>query len=80
MLFAAALSTLIFRTPGIIIVSIAYPMWVAIVVLAIWPLLAANGIHVGSLVWYWITKVHIPHLWHRNIENVSRTATTHSHV
>ncbi|KAG1762584.1 hypothetical protein EDD22DRAFT_952979 [Suillus occidentalis] len=79
-LFAAALSTLILRTPGIIIVSIAYPMWVAIVVLAIWPLLAANGIHVGSFVWYWITKIHVPHPWHRNIENVSRTATSPSHV
>ncbi|KAG2030680.1 hypothetical protein BDR03DRAFT_1016879 [Suillus americanus] len=91
--FAAALSVVIFRTSGIVVISIAYPMWVAIVILAMWPVLAANRIHVGSLLrdwfrvwyhrlamWYWITGQYISHLWHRIIEQVSPTVTTPSRV
>ncbi|KAG1844496.1 hypothetical protein F4604DRAFT_1821522 [Suillus subluteus] len=69
--FAAALSVVIFRTSGIVIISIAYPMWIATVVLAMWPVLAANRIHVGSLLrdwfrtWYWNTKRLIVNLWYR---------------
>jgi hypothetical protein len=46
-------------------------MWVAIVILAMWPVLAANHIHVGSLlqdwlrVWYWNTSHLIVYLWRR---------------
>ncbi|KAG1859589.1 hypothetical protein DFJ58DRAFT_682285 [Suillus subalutaceus] len=69
--FAAALSVVIFRTSGIVIISIAYPVWVAIVILAMWPVLAANRIHVGSLLrdwfrmWYWNTKQLIVNLWYQ---------------
>lgn len=69
--FAAALSVVIFRTSGIIIISIGYPMWVAIVILAMWPVLAANGIHIGFLLrdwtrmWYWNTSLLVVYLWYR---------------
>lgn len=69
--FAAALSVVIFRTSGIIIISIGYPMWVAIVILAMWPVLAANGIHIGFILrdcprkWYWNTSLLVVYLWYR---------------
>ncbi|KAG2338460.1 hypothetical protein BDR05DRAFT_969157 [Suillus weaverae] len=47
--FAAALSTLIFRTSGVIAVSITSPVWAAIFILVTWPVLAANGIHISHL-------------------------------
>ncbi|KAG2368659.1 hypothetical protein BDR07DRAFT_1390523 [Suillus spraguei] len=47
--FAGALSTLIFRTSGIVAVSIVSPIWFAIFALATWPVLAANGIHISNL-------------------------------
>lgn len=91
--FAAALSVVIFRTSGIVIFSIAYPVWVAIVVLAMWPILAANRIHIGSLlrdwlrmwyhrlsVWYWIIGQRASHLWHTIIEQVPLMVTTPSQV
>ncbi|KAG1737408.1 hypothetical protein EDB19DRAFT_956041 [Suillus lakei] len=51
--FAAALSAVIFGTSDTVIVSIAFPVWAAVFVLATWPVLAANGIHVSQLK-YWI--------------------------
>jgi hypothetical protein len=47
--FAAALSTLIFRTSGVVAVSIISPVWVAVFILVTWPVLAANHIHVSHL-------------------------------
>ncbi|KAG2134375.1 hypothetical protein BD769DRAFT_1572285 [Suillus cothurnatus] len=47
--FAAALSTLIFRTSGVVAVSITSPVWVAVFILVTWPVLAANHIHVSHL-------------------------------
>ncbi|KAG2737585.1 hypothetical protein P692DRAFT_201606971 [Suillus brevipes Sb2] len=47
--FAGALSTLIYRTSGAVAVSIASPIWIAIFVLATWPVLAANNIHISQL-------------------------------
>lgn len=47
--FAGALSTLIFRTSGAVAVSIASPIWIAIFILATWPVLAANDIHISQL-------------------------------
>ncbi|KAG1877523.1 hypothetical protein F4604DRAFT_1758025 [Suillus subluteus] len=44
--FAASLSIVIFRTSDVITVSIAYPIWVAIVILVTWPALAG---HIGTL-------------------------------
>jgi hypothetical protein len=44
--FAASLSIVIFRTSDIVTVSIAYPIWAAIVILATWPALAG---HIGTL-------------------------------
>ncbi|KAG1838047.1 hypothetical protein C8R48DRAFT_791482, partial [Suillus tomentosus] len=82
--FAAALSVVIFRTSGIAIISIAYPTWVAIVILAMWSVLAANRIHVGSLLRRWLriryrnTSQLIVYLWNRIIEQVP--VTTPSHV
>lgn len=93
--FAAALSVVIFSTSGIIIISIAYPMW---------SVLVANGIHIGFLLrdwprmwywntsllvvylwyrlhmWYWATGQHISRLWYRIIEQVSPAVITPSHV
>ncbi|KAG2151268.1 uncharacterized protein EDB93DRAFT_1249465 [Suillus bovinus] len=70
-LFAAALSVVIFRTSGIAIISVAYPIWIAIVILATWPVLAANRIHIGSLLrhwfymWCWNTIRLVGYLWYR---------------
>ncbi|KAG0698961.1 hypothetical protein DFH29DRAFT_1070902 [Suillus ampliporus] len=47
--FAAALSIVIFRTSDVVTVSIVSPIWVAIFVLAIWPVLASNDIHISHL-------------------------------
>ncbi|KAG1751122.1 hypothetical protein EDB19DRAFT_1903981 [Suillus lakei] len=47
--FAAALSTLIFRTSGVVIISITSPVWAAIFILVTWPVLAANDIHISHL-------------------------------
>ncbi|KAG2338035.1 hypothetical protein BDR05DRAFT_969624 [Suillus weaverae] len=57
--FAGALSTLIFRTSGVVAVSIASPVWVVIFVLATWPVLAANDIHVSHLR-FWIIEQVLP--------------------
>ncbi|KAG1733752.1 hypothetical protein EDB19DRAFT_1911469 [Suillus lakei] len=47
--FAAALSIMIFRTSDVVTVSIVSPIWIAIFILATWPVLAANNIHVSHL-------------------------------
>ncbi|KAG1776247.1 hypothetical protein EV702DRAFT_1230424 [Suillus placidus] len=47
--FAAGLSVLIFRTAGVVVVSIASPVWFAIFCLATWLVLAANDFHVSHL-------------------------------
>ncbi|KAG1822516.1 uncharacterized protein BJ212DRAFT_809635 [Suillus subaureus] len=47
--FAAALSVLIFRTAGVVVVSIASPIWFAIFCLAMWLMLAANDFHISHL-------------------------------
>ncbi|KAG1841630.1 hypothetical protein C8R48DRAFT_55612 [Suillus tomentosus] len=47
--FAGALSTLIFRTSSVVVISIASPVWVAVFVLAMWPVLTANNIHISRL-------------------------------
>ncbi|KAG2145855.1 hypothetical protein DEU56DRAFT_853593 [Suillus clintonianus] len=47
--FAAALSVLIFRTADVVVVSIASPVWFAILCLATWLVLAANDFHVSRL-------------------------------
>ncbi|KAG2091844.1 uncharacterized protein F5147DRAFT_619830 [Suillus discolor] len=84
--FAAALSVVIFRTSGIAIISIAYPTWVVIVILAMWCVLAANRIHAGSLLRRWLriryrnTSQFIVYLWNRIIEQMPPTASTPSHV
>ncbi|KAG1767330.1 hypothetical protein EV702DRAFT_1013229 [Suillus placidus] len=57
--FAGALSTLIFRTSGVVAISIASPVWVAIFVLATWPVFAANDIHVSQLR-IWIIEQLLP--------------------
>ncbi|KAG2091845.1 uncharacterized protein F5147DRAFT_779888 [Suillus discolor] len=57
--FAGALSTLIFRTSGIVAISIASPVWVAVFVLATWPVLAANNIHISQLR-FWIIEHVLP--------------------
>ncbi|KAG2129446.1 hypothetical protein DEU56DRAFT_982320 [Suillus clintonianus] len=49
MFFAAALSTLIFRTSGIVTISITSPVLAAIFMLVTWPVLASNDIHVSHL-------------------------------
>jgi hypothetical protein len=61
--FASALSALIFSTAGVVIVSIASPVWFAIFCLAIWLVLAANDFHISHLR-SWI------------IERVSRVTST----
>ncbi|KAG2135052.1 hypothetical protein BD769DRAFT_449254 [Suillus cothurnatus] len=47
--FAAALSVLIFRTADVVVISIASPVWLAILCLVTWLVLAANDIHVSHL-------------------------------
>ncbi|KAG1885203.1 hypothetical protein F4604DRAFT_1616659 [Suillus subluteus] len=47
--FAAALSTLIFRTSGVVAISITSPVWASVFILVTWPVLAANDIHVSHL-------------------------------
>ncbi|KAG1879054.1 hypothetical protein F4604DRAFT_1923207 [Suillus subluteus] len=47
--FAAALSVLIFRTADVVVISIASPVWFAILCLVTWLVLAANDIHVSHL-------------------------------
>lgn len=47
--FAAALSTLIFRTSGVVAVSITSPVWASVLILVTWPVLAANDIHISHL-------------------------------
>ncbi|KAG1816398.1 uncharacterized protein BJ212DRAFT_1577075 [Suillus subaureus] len=53
--FAAALSIVIFHTSGVVTISIISPIWVAILILATWPVLASNDVHVSGL-FPWITK------------------------
>ncbi|KAG2139270.1 hypothetical protein DEU56DRAFT_912107 [Suillus clintonianus] len=55
--FAGALSTLIFRTSGVVAVSITSPIWIAIFVLTTWPVMAANNIHVSQLRTWIIAQV-----------------------
>ncbi|KAG1850189.1 hypothetical protein F4604DRAFT_1970718 [Suillus subluteus] len=57
--FAGALSTLVFRTSGIVALSIASPIWFAVFILATWPVLAANDIHISNLR-IWIIKQVLP--------------------
>ncbi|KAG2119360.1 hypothetical protein DEU56DRAFT_929013 [Suillus clintonianus] len=47
--FAVALLMVIVRTSGVVTVSIVSPMWVAVVIVAAWPILAANGFHMSRL-------------------------------
>ncbi|KAG1733740.1 hypothetical protein EDB19DRAFT_1830862 [Suillus lakei] len=53
--FAVALSIVIFNTSGVITISIISPVWVAIFILATWPVLASNDVHISHLL-PWITK------------------------
>ncbi|KAG2151269.1 uncharacterized protein EDB93DRAFT_308884 [Suillus bovinus] len=55
--FAGALSTLIFRTSGVVAVSITSPILIAVFVLATWPMLAANNIHISHLRFWIIERV-----------------------
>ncbi|KAG1815233.1 uncharacterized protein BJ212DRAFT_1481756 [Suillus subaureus] len=57
--FAGALSTLVFRTSGVVVLSITSPIWFAVFVLATWPILAANDIHISHLR-IWIIKQVLP--------------------
>ncbi|KAG2053024.1 hypothetical protein BDR06DRAFT_956884 [Suillus hirtellus] len=57
--FAGALSTLIFRTCGVVAISITSPVWVAVFFLATWPVLAANNIHISQLR-FWIIEHVLP--------------------
>ncbi|KAG2757638.1 hypothetical protein P692DRAFT_20824463 [Suillus brevipes Sb2] len=47
--FAAALSIVIFNTSGVVTVSIVSPIWVVIFILATWPVLASNDVHISHL-------------------------------
>ncbi|KAG1822485.1 uncharacterized protein BJ212DRAFT_1296539 [Suillus subaureus] len=47
--FAAGLSVLIFHTADVVIISIASPVWFAILCLVTWLVLAANDIHISHL-------------------------------
>jgi len=47
--FGAALSIVIFKTSDTVTISIVSPIWVAVVILATWPVLAANNIHPTAL-------------------------------
>ncbi|KAG2363555.1 hypothetical protein BDR07DRAFT_1403907 [Suillus spraguei] len=53
--FAAALSIVIFSTSGVVTISIISPIWVAILILATWPVLASNNVHISNLL-PWITQ------------------------
>jgi hypothetical protein len=53
--FAAALSIVIFSTSDVVTISIISPIWIAIFILATWPVLASNDVHISSLL-PWITK------------------------
>ncbi|KAG1838590.1 hypothetical protein DFJ58DRAFT_813820 [Suillus subalutaceus] len=53
--FAAALSIMIFNTSGVVTISIISPIWVAIFILATWPVLASNDVHISGLL-PWITE------------------------
>jgi hypothetical protein len=53
--FAAALSIVIFNTSGVVTVTIISPIWVAIFILATWPVLASNNVHISHLL-PWIKK------------------------
>ncbi|KAG2091846.1 uncharacterized protein F5147DRAFT_840739 [Suillus discolor] len=68
--FAAALSVVIFNNTSVTVVMIAVPMWVSIVTLAVWPIVAANRMHITSVcmrlyMWYWNTSQFIIYLWHQ---------------
>ncbi|KAG2048579.1 hypothetical protein BDR06DRAFT_757383 [Suillus hirtellus] len=52
--FAAALSIVIF-TSSVVTISIVSPIWAAILILATWPVLASNDVHISDL-FSWITK------------------------
>jgi len=47
--FGVALSIVIFHTSGTITISVIFPICAAIVILATWPALAANDIHLTQL-------------------------------
>ncbi|KAG1775696.1 hypothetical protein EV702DRAFT_1007431 [Suillus placidus] len=53
--FAVALSIVIFNTSGVVTISVVSPIWVAIFILATWPVLASNDVHISDLL-PWITK------------------------
>ncbi|OAX33708.1 hypothetical protein K503DRAFT_775307 [Rhizopogon vinicolor AM-OR11-026] len=55
--FGAALSIVIFNTSGTATISIVFPIWVAILILATWPVLAANDIHPTALRGWIIDRV-----------------------
>ncbi|KAG1743344.1 uncharacterized protein EDB91DRAFT_1126938 [Suillus paluster] len=52
--FAAALLTVILRT-SCIVTQVFHTVWAPIFLLATWPILAANDIHISRL-WYWIIE------------------------
>ncbi|KAG1733059.1 uncharacterized protein EDB91DRAFT_1348925 [Suillus paluster] len=52
--FAAALLTVILRTSGIV-THVFHTVWAPIFLLATWPILGANDIHISRL-WYWIIE------------------------
>jgi hypothetical protein len=45
--FAIGLSILIFYTTDIVALAIVIPIWVVVLLLATWPVLAANNLHVS---------------------------------
>jgi len=47
--FGAALSIVVFRTSSTVTITIAALIWAAVVILATWPVMAANNIHLTSL-------------------------------
>ena len=47
--FGTALSILVFGTSGTVTISIASPIFATVVILATWPVLAANNIHLSTL-------------------------------
>jgi hypothetical protein len=47
--FGAALSIVIFSTSDTLTISVASPIWAAILILTTWPVLATNDIHVSNL-------------------------------
>ncbi|KAG0708389.1 hypothetical protein DFH29DRAFT_479131 [Suillus ampliporus] len=47
--FSVSLLIVIVRTSGAVTISIVSPMWAAMVILAAWPVLAANGFHMSHL-------------------------------